>query len=208
MTGEDIIREAGGIKSRIPALGGRGSLAQVTEFVSKHSGTTSAFTRQLKDISPLMDDSYVIRVVSEILESFIVYVKNGMLETVSFRRQTQIDVVSDFLLQAQALLETASVHPAAPAVLIGASLEEFLRNWVEIEGINIGTKKPSLDTYAKVLREADLVTKQDIKDLTSWSGLRNHAAHGEWDEVNDKARIGMMLEGVNLFMRKYGAPIT
>jgi hypothetical protein len=43
-----------------------------------------------------------------------------------------------------------------------------------------------------------------VKDITSWGGLRNHAAHGEWDEVSDKKRVGLMLEGVNLFMRKYG----
>lgn len=61
-----------------------------------------------------------------------------------------------------------------------------------------------MDSYAKVLREADLITKQDVKDITSWSGLRNHAAHGEWAEVNDKNRISIMLGGVNLFMRKYG----
>jgi hypothetical protein len=42
-----------------------------------------------------------------------------------------------------------------------------------------------------------------MKDITSWGGLRNHAAHGEWDEVKDRQRISIMLEGVNLFMRKY-----
>ncbi len=42
-----------------------------------------------------------------------------------------------------------------------------------------------------------------MKDITSWAGLRNHAAHGEWDEVKDKTRVSIMLEGVNLFMRKY-----
>ena len=79
-----------------------------------------------------------------------------------------------------------------------------MRSWVENENINLGNKKPSIDSYAKALREEDLITKQDVKDITSWAGLRNHAAHGEWEQVGDKARAQLMLEGVNLFMRKYG----
>jgi hypothetical protein len=90
-------------------------------------------------------------------------------------------------------------------MLIGATLEEFLRTWVETEGLSLGTRKPGLETYSQVLRDADLITKQDGKDITAWAGLRNHAAHGEWDEVSDKKRVALMLEGVNLFIRKYSA---
>ncbi len=48
-----------------------------------------------------------------------------------------------------------------------------------------------------------MLTKQDGKDITAWAGTRNHAAHGEWDDVADKNRVSLMLEGANLFMRKY-----
>ena len=109
-----------------------------------------------------------------------------------------------FLSQASNLLSSNDVHPAAPTVFIGASLEEFLRNWIEEADINLGGKKPSLESYSNLLREAELITKQDAKDITSWGGLRNYAAHGEWEEVKDRQRINLMLEGVNLFMRKYG----
>lgn len=43
------------------------------------------------------------------------------------------------------------------------------------------------------------------EEVRNWAGIRNSAAHGDWDEVNDKTRIRLMLEGVNAFMRKYGA---
>ena len=137
------------------------------------------------------------------LMHYINYLQSGLGDGVSIERKAQIDVVSDILEQANTLLNTNGVHPAAPAMIIGAALEEFLRNWIEEEKLALSGKKPSLDSYAKVLREAELISKQDIKDITSWAGLRNHAAHGEWDEVNDKKRIVVMLEGVNLFMRKY-----
>ena len=88
---------------------------------------------------------------------------------------------------------------------MGATLEEFLRTWVESAGLSIGSRKPGLESFTVVLRDAELITKQDAKDITSWGGLRNHAAHGEWSEVSDKQRIALMLEGVNLFMRKYSS---
>jgi hypothetical protein len=100
------------------------------------------------------------------------------------------------------MLESNGYHPAGAAVLIGASLEEFLRSWVEAAGLTIGNAKPGLDTYAKALRAEELITKQDLKDITSWAGIRNHAAHGEWEQTGDRSRVRLMLEGVNLFMRQ------
>lgn len=139
------------------------------------------------------------------MQSYIEYVKAGLAGAVTPERRAQLDVVSDFLDQARQLLETRAVHPAAPALVIGATLEEFLRMWIESADLAIGSRRPGLETYATVLREADLITKQGIKDITAWGGIRNHAAHGEWDEVADKQRVALMLEGVDLFMRKYGA---
>ena len=139
------------------------------------------------------------------LENYRSYVEAGLHGQVSPARQAQLDVVSDFLEQAQLLLQNKAVHPAAPIVLIGATLEEFLRTWVETEGMSLGQRKPSLDAYTQLLFTESKITKQDVKDLTAWGGLRNHAAHGEWSEVSNKQRANLMLEGVNLFMRKYGA---
>jgi hypothetical protein len=139
------------------------------------------------------------------LAGFVRYLEAGLHEGITPTRQAQIDTVSDFLDQARILLEQQRVHPAAPAVLIGASLEEFLRTWLESANIKLENKKPSLDSYSQLLRENDLITKQDAKDISSWGGLRNHAAHGEWGEVADRKRISIMLESVGLFMRTYGS---
>ena len=100
------------------------------------------------------------------------------------------------------MLDDKRVHPAAPALLIGASLEEFLRNWAEEQNLTGTAKNPGLDSFAGKLKQANLITKQDAKDITSWGGLRNSAAHGEFDQIQ-KESISLMLQGVNLFMRKY-----
>lgn len=204
MNTDDLVRHARRIIESARRSSAPGALAEATEFLRVYAGEKSAFFATISNVNPAWNSQGIINHALVTLEAFIRYVENGLLEGISIERKAQIDVVSDFLDQASTLLSTKEVHPAAPTVIIGAALEEFLRNWIEEAGLDLGGKKPSLDSYAKVLREADLITKQDVKDTTSWSGLRNHAAHGEWDEVNDRNRISIMLEGVNLFMRKYG----
>lgn len=191
---------------RIMRASGSGfeSLTEAQEFLRVYVGEKSAFYKQICEIGPEGSSSYIKNLVNETLSAFCAYIESGLLEGVSIERKAQIDVVSDFLEQANALLIDNKVHPAAPIMIIGASLEEFLRNWIEEAEIE-PQGKPSIDSYAKALKGEELITKQDMKDITSWAGLRNHAAHGEWDEVSDGQRIGMMLEGVNLFMKKYGA---
>jgi len=204
MNPDDLIKQARRIIANKQSP--LGKLVEAREFLRVYAGEKSVFFQALKEVRSPTTNQYIIITgdIAAILTAFINYVENGLLEGISIERKAQIDVVSDFIGQADALLKSKEVHPAAPAVIIGAALEEFLRNWIDEGCLSLGGKKPSLDSYAKVLREAELITKQDIKDITSWSGLRNHAAHGEWSEVNDKTRISLMLEGVNLFMRKYG----
>ena len=178
-----------------------GVYAQCCEFLSQFAGQKSSFYNAGKRCQG--GATWAIKSMISTLEGYIDYLDAGLAEGISPTRQAQLDVVSDLLEQAQGLLDTRGVHPAAPAVLVGATLEEFLRTWVEAEGLSLGNKKPGLDAYAKTLREAEMISKQDAKDITSWAGIRNHAAHGEWAEVSDKQRIALMLEGVNLFMRRY-----
>ncbi len=183
-----------------------GTHAEACEFLRTYSGPKSEFLASLKAFDPRsVSLQYADENLRAVLTAFRAYVEAGLHAEVSPERRAQLDVVSDFLGQAHQLLEAKGMHPAASTVLIGAALEEFLRTWIEAEGLSIGNVKPGLDAYAKVLREANKITKQDYKDITAWAGLRNHAAHGEWTEVGDKNRISLMLEGVNLFMRKYGA---
>ncbi|HEV7894043.1 MAG TPA: hypothetical protein VGP08_25735 [Pyrinomonadaceae bacterium] len=190
-------------KARNPNTIG-GVYAEVCEFLRVYAGTDSDFYISIK-ANPYTKLGYdrAAERAYQILKSFLEYVEAGLRHDISPERRAQLDVVSDFLEMANTLLQSKDVHPAAPAVLIGATLEEFLRTWVEAESLSLGNRKPGLETYSQVLRDAGLITKQDGKDITSWAGVRNHAAHGEWNEVSDRSRINLMLEGVNLFMRKY-----
>lgn len=181
----------------------KGAHAQACEFLRMYASPKSSFLDGMREIGSNHFSSGA-KAGARIMKSFIDYVDAGLAHGLTPERKAQLDIVSDFLDQANVLLETKGVHPAGAAVLIGATLEEFLRTWVESAGLSIGNRKPGLDAYSSTLYEAELITKQDSKDITSWGGLRNHAAHGEWSEVSDKQRVALMLEGVNLFMRKYG----
>lgn len=181
-----------------PAI--RGVSAQITEFL-KTMGPRSSFLEAAQQTFGSVEhwrDNLL-----EILSAFRSHLEAGLSGQVTPKRQAQIEIVSDFLEQSRILLETKGVHPATPIVLAGATLEEFLRNWLEGDGLSLGSRKPSIDAYAQVLVAEEKISKQDHKDITAWAGLRNHAAHGDWAEVSEKQRAAIMLEGINLFMRKY-----
>ena len=212
MDTQDITRQTEALRTRIRQYDrrdsdgdhGRAARAQVCEFLRIYAGPKSAFLKEAEESSALLDDSVIT--LDSILGSFTEYLQAGLSAGKSPERLAQLDVVSDLLGQANSLLEDNRYHPAAAAILIGAALEESLRTWVDAEALSIGNAKPGIDAYCKALRSAELISKQDVKDITSWAGVRNHAAHGEWDEVSDRNRIRLMLEGVNLFIRqKQGA---
>jgi hypothetical protein len=64
------------------------------------------------------------------------------------------------------------------------------------------TGRSGLNTYATALRAADLITVHDVKDITVWAGLRNDAAHGDFDGIS-RERAGLMADGINLFMQRH-----
>ncbi|HPF12533.1 MAG TPA: hypothetical protein PLP62_13850 [Flavobacteriaceae bacterium] len=202
MTKEEIIEHSERI-IEITKNNSHGGLVQAREFLRVYAGEDTSFFKTLSQINSTASDAFKFNRVHGVLSSFIEFVKSGLLRSISLEREIQIETVSDYLEQADDLLKDKNVHPAAPAVIIGASLEEFLRNWLEDDGFDLTTIKNSLDAYSTELRRQNKITKQDLKDIVAWGGTRNDAAHGHWDNVNDRNRIKLMLEGVNLFMRKY-----
>ena len=204
MTKEELIKQTERI-IQSASNNAHGGLAQAKEFLRTYAGNNNNFLKSLEEIDGrLFLKGDILRGVTvSILKSFQEYVENNLLRSISLEREIQIETVSDYLSQAEELLNSNEVHSAAPAVLIGASLEEFLRNWLEEEGADLIQIKNSLDGYATELKRLGKINKQDSKDITSWGGTRNSAAHGHWDEVGDRKRIKLMLEGVNLFIRKH-----
>ena len=204
MEKEELISHIKKIAAGLTMHGLWGDMAQSKDLIENYAGKNNSFLKSLIQIdSEYSANSTKITALRSVLLGFSDYVEKGLLREISLEREIQIDTVSDYLEQAEVLLNDSKVHPAAPAVIIGASLEEFLRNWLEEIGVDLQNIHMNIDSYCKELRSRDLLTKQDVKDITSWGGIRNDAAHGHWDNVKEKERIKLMLQGVNLFMRKY-----
>nr|WP_068889553.1 hypothetical protein [Pedobacter panaciterrae] len=203
MTNHELIRTAIAIINSTNDLEDSQALhAEACEFLRVYGGKNNSFLKALNTAR------YISRQerfdgVKRILDGYVRYLDKGLSSTLSPERKIQIETVSDYMGQADDLLANSKVHPAAAAVLIGASLEEFLRGWCEDQ--QLVPRQPTIDGYMQTLREQDLINKQDVKEITSWAGMRNDAAHGHWDKVSDRKRIQLMLEGVNLFIRSYSS---
>lgn len=207
MTTQELIIHAIKMQSQLTYQTARQTYVEACEFFKIHVGANTSFYKALEKSKG--NESYwnvyqnvLVDDVLGVLNGFISYATSGLYDEVSQEKKTRLDVVNGYLEQAQYFLTDKEIHPAAAAVIIGSSLEEFLRNWFASEGLSLEGTKPGIDTYVKKLREKDLITKQDSKNITAYAGIRNDAAHGFFDKIN-REQVDLMLQGVNLFLGTY-----
>ena len=61
-----------------------------------------------------------------------------------------------------------------------------------------------MNSYAAALaKKADLLSRQDVKDVTAMAGRRNEAAHGDFEKVDDPTIARVMVDQVNLFLQRH-----
>ncbi|WP_341216380.1 hypothetical protein [uncultured Wocania sp.] len=175
------------------------------QFVRNYIGIDTEFYNALKKYPKrYADESYEKNIVTNsVLSSIKEYLNLNLELGKSHTYNIKVDIISDFLNQAINLANDKKFHPAAAAILLGASLEEFLKQISEEKKADLTNIKKTIDPISKELYRLEIITKQDLKDITSWTGLRNDATHGNFDDVNDRKRVLNAIEGVNLFMRKY-----
>lgn len=177
----------------------------VLQFVKTYLGTDTEFYKSIVNYTKIYASIHQNKLTEA--KSVLASIKQFLLLNLDFQKSEEYryksDIINDFLLQADCLLNDDKYHPAAAAILMGAALEEFLKQLGEKSKLDFSSIKQTIDPIAQKLYENDKITKQDLKDITSWAGLRNDATHGKFDAVNDKKRIRNAIEGINLFMRKY-----
>jgi len=147
-----------------------------------------------------------VRGIAEVITEWVEQIRGGQLQPRMIEVTGMREVAStDLMEQVRVLNSDASVAPAAPIVLAGAALEMALRSAVEeLGGRTSG--RPGISSYAKTLRAAELLTRQDMKDIEQMAGLRNEAAHGHHDGLSTE-RAGLMEQQVNIFLRRLAAAI-
>ncbi|HUZ53100.1 MAG TPA: hypothetical protein VMU94_11305 [Streptosporangiaceae bacterium] len=107
---------------------------------------------------------------------------------------------TDLMEQVRMLNEDKTVSPAAPIVLAGAALEIALRSAIAELSLQLPPKH-SINAYMGCLRAAGVLSVQDVKDVEQMSGLRNSAAHGDFDALS-RERAGLMEQQVGILLRR------
>ena len=117
-------------------------------------------------------------------------------------------IFTDFLEMAEYLL--SEEYKDASAVIIGSVLEERLRHLCESNEIPVSVRKKDKDVPKKAdrlnseLAKSDVYNKLDQKNVTAWLGLRNNAAHGNYDEYTQD-QVVLMLSSVMDFISRHPA---
>lgn len=203
------LRTQSGVASDIYQSGHRYLVAPTEAFLATHAKGTP-FEANVLEIwagrSMSMTPREALEKTAHVLLDWVTFVETGMAATLPYEARSRVDAASDLMEQVQRLLDDKTVHFAAPIVLAGAALEALLRSLVATRPVAKVVGKPGITTYATALASAGALSKQDVKDLTAWAGLRNDAAHGDFEGLS-RERAGNMADGVNLFMQKY-APAT
>jgi len=139
------------------------------------------------------------------LNGWIQYQRTGLADTLPYDAQFRIDASTDLMEQVEDLINDQQVHPAVPAMLAGAALEEFLRSMLEMTDETVAGHG-NLEKCKAALQRADVISKSDAKDITSMAGVRNDADHtdadhGHFDAITPE-RAKVLAQQVNLFMAK------
>ncbi|HUG07839.1 MAG TPA: hypothetical protein VMP13_02900 [Acidimicrobiia bacterium] len=176
------------------------------DFLERFAGQDSQWTRSAHSVFENKGDHQSLesgaRAIGDVLTEWISRVRSGQLMPRSIESLGVREVAStDLMDQVRALNADSGVNPAAPIVLAGAALEISLRSAVEELNLDGLVGKPSIGAYARVLRSAELLNKQDMKDVEQMAGLRNAAAHGLHGELS-RERAGLFEQQVNLFLRR------
>lgn len=114
------------------------------------------------------------------------------------------DLFRDFLEMADELHGKNYKDPAA--VIAGSVLEEHLRKLAAANGVAIETagRPKKADTINADLVKANVYNKLVQKQVTAWLGLRNNAAHGNYDQY-DAGQVAALIRDVRDFMVRHPA---
>jgi len=121
--------------------------------------------------------------------------KIGFLK--DLRAEIRVEVDTNFLSQANRLLNENLKDPAA--MLIGAVLEDTLRQLCQKHGVSEGANIESMNAPLRTAGAYGLPVQQQV---TAWAAIRNKADHGRFDEY-DLGQVKLMHQGVLDFVARH-----
>lgn len=134
--------------------------------------------------------------------------KQGFLEKLGALVESEI--AADYMGQAEQLLaegQSGKYDHVPAAVLAGAVLEKALRTLCGRQTPPVPTAKQNgdpktLSPLIDDLKKAGAFNESKAKQLRAWADIRNHAAHGEFDQFK-RSDVEPMVTGINTFLADY-----
>lgn len=170
--------------------------------------TRSACDLNVKEALQTMapdEDRALSRTLSEVYEPE----RGGYRDEIE--ESTRRGVLSAFMDMATRFVEQVDHRPGATAagILAGATLEEYLRNLADANGVKTADpdgKPIKAETLNAELRGKGVYDPSEEMQVTAWLALRNKAARAKRDEFTAD-EIRLMIQGVrDLMIRHSGAP--
>ena len=137
-----------------------------------------------------------------VVESLLHNIQAGYIQTLE--ELIHGEVFGDFLEMAQYLLDKG--YKDAAAVMAGSTLEAHLRQLCKKADISVdvGGKPKQADRINNELATKEAYSKLDQKNVTAWFGLRNNAAHGNYEEYN-KQQVSLLINSIRDFITRLPA---
>ena len=151
------------------------------------------FKEQSEGFESIASCDYVLSGLA-VLKAARVDYENG--ELTEIRLLIEAEVFDDFLEQASHLVNTGYFGPAA--VIAGIVLEEALRRHCHQNDVAIRSKA-MIGEMNDLLAKSGLYNNVMKQKIATVATIRNHAAHGQWDEFGSKD-VEQMIDWVRLFM--------
>lgn len=192
------IGQGQGVSSTIAREVYLGTLSLVANLYGPHSRhvhavqDSNARIATYKWTQPLCDNAMVSE-MRGILRAVRGDIEAGLVSSV--RGQAKGEVLADFVLLARQALDAGSKDVAA--VLACAALEDSLKRYAELQGLDCDDKE--LADIINALKGAGVVQGPQGKILQAFVGLRNRAFHAQWDRI-DTADVSGVLSFVQTFL--------
>lgn len=175
-------------------------ITRVRAAVARMTRPNSPYARQCEEtIAMNAADGWKAVQLRGVLGSLRADVQGGYLESASGLIRGEL--FADFLEMAEHLLEQGYKDPSA--VIAGSALEAHLRALCENSDIEVEAdgRYRKADALNADLARDQVYTKLDQKSVTSWLGLRNDAAHGNYANYTSE-QVAIMIAGVREFVAR------
>lgn len=169
---------------------------------------SSIHTAWIEELSKTQASSQAPQIVIPKLRALRKDFDSGLFDSMVQRLESAI--AADYMSQADELLNEGGrgVHDHVPAaVLAGATLENWMRSKCgeqnpPIEAVLPNGKKKMLNVLIDDLKNAGHYNESRAKQLRAWAAIRNHAAHGEFNQFT-RSEVENMLAGIKSFFEDF-----